>query len=84
MKYLDKYYWQWIYTRYVKRLKCALLGCDVHSYSSAYMPMDYCSPSYCKRCGACFDVYGVETTDYLLLYPVETPIGNALMWLKER
>jgi hypothetical protein len=80
-KYFDKYYWQWFYVRYIKRVKCVLLGCDITWHRSAYMPMDYDPPSYCKRCEACHDVYGMETTDYPVIYPEETRIGTALMWL---
>lgn len=66
---------RWIFTRYVKRLVCLLKGCDIHSYSSAYMPDDYNAPNYCERCGACHDVYQIESTDYSLIYKQESIIG---------
>jgi len=83
MKYFDKYYWQWIYTRYIKRLRCLLSGCDIHSYSSAYMPDDYSPPDYCKRCEACDDVYGIESTDYRIKYQVETFGGYLVETFRE-
>jgi hypothetical protein len=57
------------------RLVCRLFGCDVDSYSSAYMPDDYNAPDYCKRCGACHDVYNIETTDYPIIYEGESLVG---------
>lgn len=71
---------EWIFSRYIKRIWCVLFGCDIRWYSSAYMPDDYNSPDYCKRCGACHDVYGIETTDYDLLYPSETKLGSIMEW----
>jgi len=58
------------------RMVCYIVGCDIHQYSDYNMPEDWTSPDYCKRCDACHDVYGFETTDFELIYPCETFFGR--------
>jgi len=59
---------KYLFTRYIKRIVCLVKGCELRWYSSAYMPDDYHSPCYCKRCEACDDVYQIESTDYEIIY----------------
>ena len=51
-----------------KRIPCVIKGCDEEYGNSWNMPDDYHAPVYCKRCGACHDVYNIETTPWPLIY----------------
>jgi hypothetical protein len=69
----------------INRLKCWLNGsCTTYHGSSYNMPDDYYAPTYCKVCGACYDQYGIETTDYDFIYEHKTPIGFFKMWREGR
>jgi hypothetical protein len=60
LKFIILHYWN--------RIICFFVGCDIHSYSDYNMPEDWTSPDYCKRCDACHDVYGYDTTSDELFY----------------
>ena len=72
-------YWsflEWFHTRLV----CLLHGCEEHYESSWNMPDDWHSPVYCPRCGACFDIYGIETTPFEHIESSESIIGRLQWW----
>jgi hypothetical protein len=69
----------------VKRISCVIEGCDEERGNSWNMPDDYNPPVYCKRCGACHDVYNIETTPWPLIYKGDgfmTALSEWLEWNK--
>lgn len=66
----------------ITRIPCLLYGCKEASYCNGNMPDDYNDPVYCKRCGAVFDVYNIESTSYPLMYGVDTFLTRLSEWLK--
>src|SRR3990167_8118920 len=69
---------------YYHRLICHLVGCNISRYGRYNMPDDWSPPSYCKRCGACDDVYQIESTDFELIYEEKTPLGLFNIWWEGR
>jgi len=59
----------WRFFFYIQRLKCLFLGCkEAYEANDGYMPDDWNSPTYCKRCMAEDDPYGVTSTPFHVLY----------------
>ena len=73
MKYIMKY----IIVFYFKRAICHLFGCNISWFGNSNMPDDWSPPSYCKRCGACHDIYQIESTDFELI------LKGCLAWMDQ-
>ena len=66
----------------VKRIPCVIWGCDEKHESDWNMPDDYHAPSYCERCGACHDVYNIETTPWPLICKGDGFVTTLSEWLE--
>ena len=78
----DLFIWLFFQLKFiVSRVQCVICGCETHYDSRFNMPDDWHSPTWCGRCLAVDDTYGIETTSWPFIYSCESVVAKLKYWL---